>query len=326
MLKHLNLENWENLKQPDKAKNYSASTINHADPAIYIFKDHHGMHHYAIKSDGKKSFKDPKINGVQIAVNQYNLNKTIIETFIDIKCNSSVYLEQFTYLMDQLTDNLLLNPQNTNETVNKIIGLNRVFWEKQRKIILSKEAQIGLICEMDVLKRIIDISPKVINNWTGPNGSKYDFMFTDYSFEVKGTRRDSHVHIINGLDQLDVTENNNLLLISYLAVETDTENSLSVDSFVSEISELLNNDLDILEKFNNLLYDSGYSPFDAEEYSKFEIYDPRSYLVDDDFPKLVRSMLSSTYSDRVSKIRYNVDLEGLKYKSLDKVNFGKYFY
>ena len=84
--------------------------------------------------------------------------------------------------------------------------------------------------------------------------------------------------------------------------------------------------LDILEKFNNLLYDSGYSPFDAEEYSKFEIYDPRSYLVDDDFPKLVRSMLSSTYSDRVSKIRYNVDLEGLKYKSLDKVNFGKYFY
>ena len=154
----------------------------------------------ALRIQSEESYKDPKINGVDIQVRQFNLNGVSIEKFIDIKLNHQRYEHQFIYFCDEIIKNILNLKLGNVASVKSAVGRNRLFWDKQRQDILTEDQQVGLLCELEFLDRIIEINNKnMLQSWKGPTGFKYDFVFTDNLFEVKGTRREGHSHTINGL-------------------------------------------------------------------------------------------------------------------------------
>ena len=208
-----------------------------------------------------------------------------------------------------------------------MVGRNRVFWDKQKQNILTEDQQVGLLCELEFLDRIIEINNKnMLQSWKGPTGFKYDFVFTDNLFEVKGTRREGHTHIINSLDQLDYHGNKKLFIISYIVTENEEINALSVSDMVNRVLMKLNDNDELINYFNALLFDYGYNIFHIKDYKKYEIIESKVYTVNNDFPKLTRKMINQNLSERVSKISYKIDLNGLASINLDNVQTGDYCY
>jgi len=51
-------------------------------------------------------------------------------------------------------------------------------------------------------EKLCEINPVyATSSWKGSLKEKYDFIFSDWVFEVKGTRKEGHIYTINGLDQ-----------------------------------------------------------------------------------------------------------------------------
>ena len=83
---------------------------------------------------------------------------------------------------------------------------------------------------------------------------------------------------------------------------------------------------ELIINFNSLLFEYGYNPLHLENYIKFEFIESKVYTVDEKFPRLVKSMLKETLSERVSKIRYRIQLDGLDSKTYNNINLGDYCY
>jgi len=326
MLQYLEDSSFVNLSIPPEDRNYDAVVISNPI-GIYIYRDASGNYHLALRIKSEESIKDPKINGVDILTGNFNLDSESIEKFIDIKLNHNRYEQQFIYLCDEIIKNILNLKLGIVESVKTAVGRNRVFWEKQKHDILSDDNQVGLLCELDFLSRVIDINRKnMLQSWKGPSGFKYDFVYTDNMFEIKGTRGKGHAHTINGLDQLDHDGNKTLSLVSYMVVEKDGLNAMSVSDLANRIMNMLNEDDELINYFNNLLFDYGYNVFHYRDYKKYEIIESKVYKVNDDFPKLTREMINDNLSERVSKISYKIDLNGLESINLDDLSIGDYCY
>ena len=97
----------------------------------------------------------------------------------------------------------------------------------------------------------------------------YDFTFSDWVFEVNGTRKEGHIHTINGLDQLKPPSGKYLALISFLATKSDDFISQSLQNLIDDIeAKYLNGKADLIEQFYKLLTRCGYSRIHKEEYRK----------------------------------------------------------
>lgn len=326
MLEYLKDSSFSKLVVPPEDRNYHALAIN-IDEGIYLYRDAGSNYHMALRIQSEESYKDPKINGVDIQVGQFNLNGVSIEKFIDIKLNHQRYEHQFIYFCDEIIKNILNLKLGNVASVKSAVGRNRLFWDKQRQDILTEDQQVGLLCELEFLDRIIEINNKnMLQSWKGPTGFKYDFVFTDNLFEVKGTRREGHFHIINGLDQLDYDGNKTLFIISYVVTEKDDINGLGVNDIVNSIIMKLNDNDELINHFNALLFDCGYNVFHVKDYKKYEIIESKVYTVNNEFPKLTRRMINENLSERVSKISYKIDLNGLASINLDHIQLGDYCY
>ena len=157
----------------------------------------------------------------------------------------------------------------------------------------------------------------------------YDFVFSDWIFEVKGTREKGRIHTINGLDQLKTPSGKYIALISFLATKSEGALSKSLQNWIEDIEkEFLNNRADLIERFYNLLAGCGYSRIHKEEYRKvkFDIYDGKFFTVNENFPKLTSDHLKQPLDSKVSEIQYTIDLEGLSGEVFEKIFLGKYFY
>lgn len=95
---------------------------------------------------------------------------------------------------------------------------------------LDRSRVVGLVAELVVLNRLLDISPSAWRCWRGPAGDRHDFRARNVSLEVKaslGTR--THEVTINGIDQLEPPAGGSLHL-THLVLETVEGGLLTVAS------------------------------------------------------------------------------------------------
>jgi Putative PD-(D/E)XK family member, (DUF4420) len=299
---------------------------------LHIFKDELDNYHFVIQAMkvNKDDIEDPQVNGLQIGIFQYKFQNGNSNQFIDMKCNISGYLEEFTEIVKEITKLILENKIKPINAINHVISNWISFWANQNKYVLSKEEQIGLICELLTFNNLCKINPSnALNTWKGPLGEKHDFNFTDWVLEVKGTRKSNRAHTVNGIDQLKPPDNKNLAFLSFIVSESNNIKSMNLPSLIDiVISRHFQMKPSFTVRFNELLAGTGYSPVHSEIYRKFniEIMESTLFIVDDKFPKLTSSMLCLPLSSRVSRIRYDISLEGIKGKKLNEVNWGNYFY
>ena len=301
---------------------------------LHIFKDESGHNHLAIKAPGlrKGAVEDPGVNGLQVGLVQYKFGDGEVNQFIDIRCGIESYVQEFTEVVREIAHAILEDEEKPEKATKHIINNWVSFWANQRKDILSEEDQIGLICELLFLEKLCDLnSGKALSTWTGPLGEKHDFNFTDWNFEVKGTRKKGRIHTVNGIDQLQPSYNKKLGFVSFMvsAGRTNKENTTNLPELIERIThDYLMDKPNLVVRFNELLAGNGYNPVHRNEYIKFnvEVNTATFYGVDDDFPKLTSSMLHEPLDTRVSKVRYDISLEGITGLNFEEISWGDYFY
>lgn len=334
--KELNRETWSLLKSPDyESGGYPSITLEleaNKSAFLHLFKDRSGYYHFAIEASclQAKDITKPSVNGLKIQLVNYRFHDGPITQFIDLTCSISGYIEEFTQIVREISESILLDKEKPYDAVNQTINTWISFWSNKRKETLSEEEQIGLICELITLNKLCNInSGTALKTWIGPLGEKHDFNFSDWNFEVKGTRNSKRIHTINGIDQLDLPPNKSLAFISFQLTTSNNEHSINLPNLIkSIIKNHFENKPDLTVTFNELLSGAGYSPVHNEEYKKFnvEILGSMFYNVDESFPKLTSSNLNEPLNSRITDIRYKISLEGLSGVNLNDLKLGNYFF
>lgn len=334
--KKLNIATWKDLNNVgDFFSGYQSTWLSNKDneeSSLHIFKDKSGYSHFAIEATNinKNDLETPKVNGLQVLLISYGFNNGKVSQFIDIMCNISGYLEEFTEVVKEIAKAILENGVSPLIAVNQTINSWISFWARQRRELLTEEEQVGLICELLILKKLCKINPNLaLKAWIGPLGEKHDFNFTDWTFEVKGTRKTERAHIINGIDQLKPHKNKRLAFVSYLLTMTENINSVNLTVLVESLkNDFFQNQPTMTIKFNELLSNAGYNPIHTEEYTKFnvEVVESTFFEVNEEFPKLTSNMIKEPLSSRVSSIDYVISLEGIVGIDLRNLSWGNYFY
>jgi len=336
ILENINKNIWSEIPKSEKSTDgYLGFFINHANQSkldLLIFRDENNKKHFVIEINSikGKEIADPNVNGLRIDVKQFRFNDMELKSFIDLECSLDDYLEEFTEIIKAISTEILIHNQDAVASVNCIIENWKSFWDSRVREILSEEDQVGLLCELIILELLCNINPSMaLTSWRGPLGEKHDFVFSDWGFEVKGTRSSKHLHWINGIDQLKKSKNKDLAFVSFLVTMSKSKNSISIQSLIFTIvtGPLKNKPL-LIQNFYSLLISAGYSKVFAEEYEKycFDIIDCLIFHVDESFPKFTSEDLNKPLSNRVSEIRYKIDLQGLKGENMNGIQMGNYFY
>lgn len=95
---------------------------------------------------------------------------------------------------------------------------------------LDRSRVVGLVAELVVLNRLLDISPSAWRCWRGPAGDRHDFRAGDTSLEVKASLGAGAREVtINGIDQLEPPAGGSLYL-AHLVLEAVEGGLLTVAS------------------------------------------------------------------------------------------------
>lgn len=217
--------------------------------------------------------------------------------------------ELFTVLCNNLID--LTGNYDGEKTMMNAVENRLIRWQKllkeARKKIFSTEKQMGLITELACLKDVI--APKLglskaIIAWVGCEADKQDFGLENLLIEVKSYRTTKGPKVnINSVLQL-FSEKEPLYLITYGI--TKTLDGLNVDDLINSIREQLSEEpKNILEEFDNKLYDFGYVPeLIDNELDRFSFDKIKAYHVSESFPKVDPRILKS----EIFNLKYSIDL------------------
>lgn len=192
------------------------------------------------------------------------------------------------------------------------LGRIRAWQEFMRKgaLPLSAESEVGLVGELAVLEKMLDIgmNPEtVISAWAGPLDGLKDFELGFGAIEVKTTIAASgFIAKIAALEQLDDTNCNPLFLgaVKY----TLAENGKTLSEEITKIRTLLEFDPLILSEFNNRLLAAGFIAAHAPQYHrKFSLREIAVLEVDKNFPRLTHGNVTPG----IISARYEINLEPL---------------
>jgi hypothetical protein len=148
-----------------------------------------------------------------------------------------------------------------------------------------------------------------IDQWSGPESERHDFVGDLLHLEVKTTRKSRHEHEISRLDQLRVPEGCQLLLVS-IQLEQSIGGTETLASNVDAIIDLLRGDALALDSFMAKMANIGWSDDmrDSGELLKFFVRSTFVYPVDQEFPRLPDDF---TPPSGVVSMKYTIDLANI---------------
>ncbi|QXC36343.1 PD-(D/E)XK motif protein [Aeromonas sp. FDAARGOS 1407] len=187
---------------------------------------------------------------------------------------------------------------------------------------LSAEEVQGLFAEITFLVELLDKempSNTAVESWLGPDRSHQDFIFGNRGIEVKSlSGRERSCIRISSEDQLESLNDSLFLRIYRLNSLTDAGGGRSLNEVIAEVQSRLN-EAAALEAFELKLAAYGYAPFPDYDEPRFVVNSVCSYLIADDFPRLIRSQLPVG----IAKVAYDIRLEAIsQYECEGDVVFG----
>jgi len=332
--KNLNTQTWRNLEDSGSGYNgYNSIELANKSDRIcgYIFKDQNSKYHFAIPLSDSDSMNltIPKFTGISVQVATYLINGDR-KKVVDGVCESNEFLDEFSGVLKEIL--LLIQEEQIAPLMatQTIISAWVSFWSRPNDNNLNIEEQIGLLAELQVFKKLMKINlPLALECWHGPLRRKFDFTFTDWSFEIKATRSDRRKHIVNGIDQLEPLKDKKLGLVSFQFQSSNGPNCINLAEEVRLIrQEIFRIDKSKFIDFACLLSSVGYNFAHSEDYEslKVEIINADLFIVDKDFPALTSSMITPTINPRIENVRYDIILDHLKGVKFDDISLGNYFY
>lgn len=297
---------WNNLKKPVNSQSYTAILCN-KDSILrfYWAKDFYENKIFLLQlSDNIQEIKKPDdILGIKIIFEKINNIQQLSFVLTDIENDDMFYLICKDLL--EKTKNLVDEQKAIDVLLNRIDSW-RKFLKSKRKI-LDKRGLIGLLAELYFLKN--ELFPKFgikqsLNFWKAPIQEKQDFIVHNIAIEIK-TKNTQNKITISSFEQLN-SELENL----YIYVITITEssqnilNSINVLQYIENIKkQIAAQDIELLIKFEKLLFEYGYFNNPDFEELYFFIGEKSIYKVEDDFPKI------SSIQSGIESLTYKINLD-----------------
>lgn len=191
--------------------------------------------------------------------------------------------------------------------INKRIRRWQKFLSEENSISMPEILQMGLLTELYFL--LNSLIPAVgykdaIVSWVGPDADKKDFSLSGFFVEIKSfISSKGPVIKISSFHQLEYE----IKPLYLLAVGLTKSNSgITILDLISQIySEIPDNDKEMAEIFENRLSAYGYiADITEAPFYPFDIDAEKSYLVSEDFPKI----LSGSIDNRILTVQYSIDL------------------
>jgi len=282
---------------------------------IFIFSEEEGVYTCLIAVDSD-TYKLPDINGLFIRYEQFAVLGSEMKQYISLECRTKSYALIYTEILKEILSEFDNSALELLKVIMKVISKWRHFLAQPKIQILKESEIVGLIGELMFLSKLINNHPEdALSSWTADEGMQ-DFTISGRFIEVKTSTREMHEHIINGLDQLLVDPNTSKFILSLLISPSKSLNSISLPKIVQQCSDLLVDFPEIFDMFFKKLLIRGYDVRDQAHYSEF-LYEYRRgayFNIDESFPKLTSHQLAGPLNARITKVRYNLDMDGLPCK------------
>lgn len=186
----------------------------------------------------------------------------------------------------------------------------------ERVALLTPEHQLGLLGELWLLDRLIDVyGAAALDAWTGPKGEAHDFRAGTYEFEVKTTKGEHRRHLISSDSQLVASPGHELYLLSVQFAAGGTPGRSLRDAIEALQSRCAR--LRAEAKFARALEAAFHlTPATWRDYTvRMQLRTPPLLVpITDSFPRITLSdVLAIPRAEmmRVSDLRYRVDVDGL---------------
>jgi hypothetical protein len=188
----------------------------------------------------------------------------------------------------------------------------------QGRALLSEEEQLGLRGELLFLRLLTPlIKEKSLTAWVGPQKESHDFRVGNIEVEVKASRGSSHVHIINGLAQLQPSPGHRLFVYSLCLVPAGPGGGTTLADEI-RLTRLALPSLLRAGYCNILKQHFGYQEEYAPDYrQRLQFATPGLLVpVDGSCPRLTKELLSSVpHRTRITDVRYRANLENLGFEN-----------
>jgi len=180
-------------------------------------------------------------------------------------------------------------------------------WKPARQE-MDKTIQVGLFGELLALRSLMIpcLGPAAVDQWSGPEFERHDFVGDSLHIEVKTTRKSRPVHEISRLDQLRVPAGRQLLIVS-IQLEQSIGGDETLATQMDAIVDLLRGDAAALDEFMTKMVNMGWSEEmrNSGELLRFFVRSADVYAVDEDFPRLADDF---TIPTGVVSVKYIIDL------------------
>lgn len=175
----------------------------------------------------------------------------------------------------------------------------------------------GLLAEMLVLESLILDGARNVNetvtSWTGPLGADQDFVYSDRTIEVKALGPGTDSISISSLEQLDCAVPMHLVVLRMRQAATGEPNSVGLNSLVARIEGMIATYPEALNIFRERLLEARYVEHEYYDTVLFEAVSTHSYLVAEQFPRLVRDGVPTG----IVNASYAIDIEAIAEYSSD---------
>jgi hypothetical protein len=177
---------------------------------------------------------------------------------------------------------------------------------RDRRDGLSRIETVGLIGELLVLERLLEVDSACLDSWRAPLDGLHDFLRDGHALEVKTGLGPVSVITVSKLDQLDTAGVRRLDLLHVKLTENMTGRSLR--DIIAALNAALP-DEGRRRSFENLLLRRGLLPGDDVALSapRVQLRTIDTYAVLDSFPRLVRSSLPLA----ITEATYTLEVRGI---------------
>lgn len=236
-----------------------------------------------------------------------------------------VWIRPISHIAYEAQHYLLTHPVASNEQL--LSYLTPYLEIVSDRDILSINQQTGLAAELLFLESLLNAAEGLgataeaaVSSWTGWDSASRDFKSAGVAVEVKASRSSKRVHWVHPMYQLlaDPEGEPEEVYVSSVGLQTDRSRSFKLLTLIDRVLDRLSGvAADILVK--NLAAYGGQQGFNLSQRRQYELEPgflvtlvPTLYRVDS-LRDILRpeSFEGGTPPDRVSDIRYRVNLEGV---------------
>lgn len=318
MIDGLTPSHWAQLRskrpQSEDAMATMPISVDGIEIHLSMAMDQAGHLHLLVPVDHGPAMPAPSdLNGLKVRHRHLEIGEVL-----DLSAPPS-HEQVFTPFCREIVDAIVVQQREPWKAVAATIRSWQSAWKPIRQE-MDKTVQVGLFGELLVLRSLMipALGLAAVDQWSGPESERHDFVGEKLHIEVKTTRKSRPEHEISRLDQLRVPSGFQLLFVS-IQLEETIGGKETLATQVDAIVDLLRGNAAVLDGFMTKMFYIGWSEEmrTSGELLRFFVRGAEVYAVDEEFPRIPDDFLPPS---GIVSVKYTVDLANLPSLGVDEAS------